>query len=340
MKLLIFTQAVDLDDPVLGFFHGWLEEFALHFEEISVVCLKEGRHALPKNIRVYSLGKETGRSRIKYLFRFYRYVWQLRHEYEAVFSHMNQEYILLGGVIWKLLRKRVYLERNFATGDFLTNIGVFFSTKVFCTSVVSYTARFKKTVLTPVGVDIQHFSPGTAVRIPNSILSLGRIAPIKLLHVFVEAFGILEKIPTPYIADIYGNPLPKDVPYLKELNARVQELGIKQITFHPAITNRETVAVYGSHDIFVNLTPSGSYDKTIYEAAACGCLVVASIIDWKNLADPRLSFDGSAEDLAKTLRALLDVTPREKEYLRAECIRLAQNQSLAALARMMAAEMA
>jgi len=32
MKLLILTQKVDIDDDVLGFFHGWLEEFAKNVE--------------------------------------------------------------------------------------------------------------------------------------------------------------------------------------------------------------------------------------------------------------------------------------------------------------------
>ena len=58
-RLLITTQAVDLDDPVLGFFHRWIEEFAKHCESISVICLKEGRHDLPDNVHVYSLGKPS-----------------------------------------------------------------------------------------------------------------------------------------------------------------------------------------------------------------------------------------------------------------------------------------
>ena len=63
MKLLITTQVVDQNDLFLGFFHGWLEEFAKHFEHITVICLKEGTHSLPENVEVISLGKERGTSR-------------------------------------------------------------------------------------------------------------------------------------------------------------------------------------------------------------------------------------------------------------------------------------
>jgi len=37
MKLLIITQAVDKNHPVLGFFHRWVEELAMHFVHIFVV---------------------------------------------------------------------------------------------------------------------------------------------------------------------------------------------------------------------------------------------------------------------------------------------------------------
>jgi len=73
MRILIITQKVDLDDPLLGFFHRWLEEFAEHTECVHVVCLEEGRHTLPQNVAVTSLGKERGASRLEYLATFYHY---------------------------------------------------------------------------------------------------------------------------------------------------------------------------------------------------------------------------------------------------------------------------
>src|SRR3989344_3692203 len=59
MRLLICTQAADQDDPVLGFFHEWIAGLAKQFESVEVVCLKEGRHALPANVSVHSLGKSA-----------------------------------------------------------------------------------------------------------------------------------------------------------------------------------------------------------------------------------------------------------------------------------------
>jgi len=68
MRLLIITQKVDKNDPILGFFHRWIEEFAKYCQSIIVICLQKGEYNLPKNIKILSLGKEKGKSKIKYIF--------------------------------------------------------------------------------------------------------------------------------------------------------------------------------------------------------------------------------------------------------------------------------
>ena len=109
MKLLIITQVLDTEHPILGFFHRWVEEFASQAELVHVIALQIGTHKLPENVHVYSLGKEQGQSRIKYLWRLYRCIWKLRHSYDGVFVHMNQQYVPLGYPLWKLLGKRIGL---------------------------------------------------------------------------------------------------------------------------------------------------------------------------------------------------------------------------------------
>src|SRR4051812_10743399 len=99
--LLIVTQAIDQEDQVLGFFHKWVEEFAKHTESITVVCLREGKHSLPNNVRVFSLGKEKRKAlSLVYALRFLSRIWKEREAYKNVFVHMNTEYVLLGGLLW------------------------------------------------------------------------------------------------------------------------------------------------------------------------------------------------------------------------------------------------
>ena len=106
-KILIVTQKVNMKDPILGFFHRWIIEFAKHYSQVTVICLEQGRHDLPDNVKVLSLHKELGVSKLKYVWNFYKYIWQERKNYDLVFVHMNQEYILLGCIFWMIIGKRL-----------------------------------------------------------------------------------------------------------------------------------------------------------------------------------------------------------------------------------------
>lgn len=302
MKLLLVTQALDLDDPVLSAYHGWVVELAKHFESIEVVCLKTGRYEMPTNVHVHSLGKTASRrqkavgSRIRYTFRFLKLVWRLRHEYDAVFVHMNQEYILVAGWFWKLLGKKIYLWRNHYAGSVLTDVAALFCTKIFCTSKHSYTAKYKKTVLMPVGVDTKLFFPDERIpRKPHSILFLARMASSKRPEMLIDALALLAREDQAFIASIVGSPLPKDEGYYKGLKEKVRSLGLaNQVSFHPGIPNSQTPDLYRAHGIFVNTSPSGMLDKTIFEAAASGCRVLAVSEDLATLAGPNSHFNSSA----------------------------------------------
>lgn len=274
MRLLIITQKVDKNDPVLGFFCRWIEEFAKNVEQLTVICLQKGEFNLPANVRVLSLGKENGESRLKYLFNFYKYIWRERKNYDTVFVHMNQEYVLLGGLIWKSRRKKVWLWRNHARGNWLTRLAVLLSDRVFCTSPQSFTAKFSKTGIMPVGVDTDFFRPDSSVRkIPHSILFLGRIAPVKNVEMFIEALKQLNERGINFTATIAGGALPRDKDYERKIRNKVAKYKLTgKVKFTGPVTQEQARQLYREHEIYVNLTPSGSLDKTIFEAMACGAV--------------------------------------------------------------------
>lgn len=274
MKLLIVTQKVDRYDPILGFFHRWLEEFAKNFEKVTVICLEMGNYKLPENVKVLSLGKENRSSKVRYIVLFYKYIWQERKNYDAVFVHMNQEYVLLGWKFWKLWGKKIFLWRNHAKGNFFTRIAVLFSNKVFYTSPQSFTARFKKAIKMPVGIDTDFFKPDpTVAREFNSVLFLGRISPVKKVLEFINWVKS-----TGYKVTIAGPILPEDKAYgelvLKSLTSKIKYVG--------QVTSEQARTLYQTHEIYVNMTPSGSYDKTIFEAAACGARLIVHNPDLKD----------------------------------------------------------
>ncbi len=319
MKLLIITQKIDERDPVLGFFVNWVARFAERFERTTVICLERGKHHLPSAIKVLSLGKESGRSRLKYLWRFYKYIWQERKNYDAVFVHMNQEYVLLGWKFWKLFGKKIFLWRNHPAGSWRTDLAVWFCDKVFCTSRFSYTARFRKTVLMPVGIDLEIFKPDPLVqKIPHSILFLARLAPVKRPDLLLRALAILRERGIDFTANFYGDALPADAAYAQSLRTQAAAGLSGAVHFFPAVPNNQTPALYRRHEIFVNLSPSGMFDKTIFEAAACGTLALNSNQNLRDQWDERLLFcENDASDLADRLALLLALPDEEYRQLAA-----------------------
>lgn len=344
MKLLILTQKVDKNDPVLGFFHNWILELASNFERLSVVCLQKGDYDLPPNVKVLSLDKEnlttnyllltTKLYKIKYIWNFYKYIWCLRKDYDAVFVHMNQEYVILGWKLWKLWGKKIYFWRNHPKGDFFTRLAVLVSNKVFCTSPQSFTARFRKTILMPVGIDASIFN--AELRIKNqelskkNILFLGRMDRIKRPNLLIEALDILHKKQIDFVCNLYGDPTSGSEEFYKSLTERVLELGLQEkVHFYAGVPNSQTPELYSSHEIFVNLTPAGSMDKTIVEASACGCLLVVANSSFRGSLDELFILEEvEAQSLAEALQNLMNLNESEKEIKRQKLVEYAKGQSL------------
>src|SRR3989344_2956701 len=189
MKLLIITQTVDKNHPVLGFFHRWIEEFAKHFEKITVIGNATGIYSLPPNVEVHSLGKypESGIKtskrdpfeRIVRSIRFLLLVWSLRKNYDAVLVHMTPEHLVLGGPVFKLFGKRAYLWYNHTAESPWLSFAAGFAKNIFHTSPYAATARFPQAKRMPAGIDTELFRPRGVKKIPKSMYFQGRVSPAK-----------------------------------------------------------------------------------------------------------------------------------------------------------------
>ena len=310
MRLLIVTQAVDVNDPVLGFMHRWIEELAKHSEQIHVICLKEGEYKLSKNVSIHSLGKESGESRIKYLARFYRYIWGLRGEYNTVLVHMNEEYVILSGLWWRLQGKRIVLWRNHKMGSVFTRIAGRLAHVVCYTSPGAYVAGYPNAVRMPIGIDTVLFAPRDEP-IRGSILFLGRLDAVKNPETFLQALARLAHMQVRFSADIYGDPSEGREEYARHLKETYgKNPGIR---FFPSVRNEETPPVYAAHEVYVNLTPSGSFDKTIGEAMASGCVVIVANDAVEEALGPGLlvSPDDRVQ-VADAIQKAFSLTPEER----------------------------
>lgn len=311
MKLLIITQKVDLNDGLLGFMHGWIKEFANNFEKIIVVALGVGEYKLPENVKILSLGKNRSVTLKKfiYLVNFYKYIWRERKNYDSVFVHMNKEYVLLGGLFWRLTGKKIALWYNHSRGNVLSVAAGLLANIIFFTSPFSFFVRSKKARQMPGGIDTEFFKKSEKNKVKNSILFLSRISPVKKADVLLQAIKILDKKGIDFLADFVGEPGPGDKKYFQEIIKEAEELKEKRtVSFLGKAPNVQTPAIYNQHMVLVNLTDSGSFDKTILEAMACETLVLVSNRSYDKILPAELLFqEGQAEDLAEKLLKILSL---------------------------------
>ena len=300
------------NDPILGFFHDWVKRLSERVESLTVVCLEKGEFDLPMDVKVLSLGKESSQSRLKYLWRFYKYIWRERKNYDAVFVHMNPEYAILGGLLWRLLGKKIFFWYNHRQGGVRARLAFLFARKIFYTSPWAFASGFKRARRMPAGIDTGKFKPGDPkFRIPRLILSLGRISPVKRIDLFIEALDLLAADRVDFSARVYGEPPARDRPYYER---------IRRQFFYPSVPPQKTPEIYNQAEIFINLTPSGSFDKTILEAMACGTLViVANQSLAKILPESFLCAGANPRHLADKIKTVLNLSAKEKEDHRRRC---------------------
>ena len=117
---------------------------------------------------------------------------------------------------------------------------------------------------------------------------------------------MLARAGTRFTATFVGSPAPGDESYYAGLKAHTATLGFEDaVIFLPAVkTNADAVNLYRTHEIFVNASPSGMLDKTIFEAAASGCIVLAASTDFADAAGEDSQFNSAAELAARLVAAL------------------------------------
>ncbi|MBU6142079.1 glycosyltransferase family 4 protein [Patescibacteria group bacterium] len=313
MKLLIVTQKVDMNDPVLGFFHAWLEEFARQCERVTVICLQRGETRLPQNVTVYSLGKERRPSRVAYLWRLYRFVLRERKNYDAVLVHMNPEYVILCGPLWKILGKRVALWYTHKAVNMKLLIAARWADKIFTASAESFRLPSKKLSVLGHGIDAGLFARHPSHAPVTRLLTVGRVSDAKDVRTLILGVGeVHEQQPeAPLVFDVVGGPAVRaDECYLHELENLVAswELG-GVVRFLGERTHTELPAIYAAYGLFLHASRTGSMDKVVLEALAAGLPVITSSEAYPGFPNVHRFTPGDPHALARGIMKMIAEKP-------------------------------
>lgn len=225
-------------------------------------------------------GRAVPVHKLRYLFNFYSYIWKLRKNYDVVFVHMNPVYVILAWPLWKLLRKKIYLWYAHPARNWQVQLAYVLADKILTSVSEAFYAKGGKVIVTGQGIDTGTFRYNPEMgRAKGSILSLGRLSSSKKIDLLIGALSHIKAEGLRAKLSVVGAPpaTPNAIEYAKSLESMVEAFGLKDIVrFHGSVSHNETSVWYNKNEIFVNLSPTGYFDKTVLEAMACGCLPLVS----------------------------------------------------------------
>jgi glycosyltransferase involved in cell wall biosynthesis len=278
-------------------------------------------------VKVLSLGKPAqgwsalGRgghlNKLLAVVNFYKYIWQELQNYDTVFVHMNQIYLLLAGGWWRLMGKKVGFWYTHKQVNWQLWAAEKFASVIFTASPESFRLVSKKAMVVGHGIDVERFICPTTT--PNHdgplhIISVGRITRIKDLQTLIKAAAILKnKITRPLRIDLIGGAvMADDRQYQAELERLVTELGLgEEVRFVGPVKPDQLPARYCGADLSVNLCPTGGMDKAVLESLAAGRPALVANETFRAYFGPELSNQlifafGQPEDLAGQIEKILD----------------------------------
>ena len=108
-----------------------------------------------------------------------------------------------------------------------------------------------------------------------------------------------------------------DKKYLENLIQKVKDKGLgEKINFVGSVPNKDIVNYLHQADVFVNTSQTGSLDKAILEAMACGLVVLSSNDSSRNIFGgyrDRLFFKSKdSEDLARKISRIIKLSGSER----------------------------
>ncbi|MCY3836902.1 MAG: glycosyltransferase family 4 protein [Anaerolineaceae bacterium] len=282
-NLLWFNLATDRDDPVLAFTLSWLNAAAAHFDHIDVITMRAGSLDLAENITIHSLGKESDASKAQQFLRFYRHFLPglRRRNYVGCFAHMQPRLASLAGPF--LRWKAVPMILWYAHGNVPWHLRLAerWVSQIFTPTAESCRLASEKIQVVGHGIDTDHFQPAPLTTEPETnpftIVYAGRIDPIKRMEMLFSALDHLSaQAHFPWQMLIVGVASPGQEEYELRLRREAKRRFGERVRFSGARHYQDMPDIYQTADVLWSASATGSLDKVLLEAMACGLPIVTN----------------------------------------------------------------
>jgi len=290
LRLLVIVYALDEDHPVLAWQCTVVRQLAPKVERMVVLTEKKGRVPnLPDNLRVIELpGKVMGiPRRLGARVLSNKFVFQLcRSEgVNCALVHMAHRWTYALYPTFRLLGIPVTTWYAHGTVNTSLRLAVAASKRVLTSSPEGCRVASDKVRCIGQAIDTDYFAP-EETQSPDRVIYVGRISSRKRIDLIYEVAKHVAKT-EPRISgfDLVGAPVVMDdIAYSNGVQARAWRDGLEgYFRFHGAVPQRHVSRFYRRAFLHLNLSRTGSLDKTVLEAIACGCPVLTTNPPFKSL---------------------------------------------------------
>lgn len=313
----MITRKVDERDALAGFAYNWVKAIGANLERLYVITWQQSdRGGLPNNIEIFPLPE----NKLLKIFVLQKLLLKLLPRVNGVFCHMNPEYTILAAPLARLWRRRVISWYTHGAVTFKRRVVEILANKIVTASALSFRRPLfpDKVKVIGHGIDTANFQP-VSVAAPDGIfriISVGRISPTKDYESIIKAMAEInnKKIKLQIIGDVI---LEAQKSYLAALRQLVDKLNLtEQVEFVGWVANKDLAAYYQRADLFINMSGTGSVDKVVLEAMACGLLVLtANEAFTEIIGSDFMVRKNDYRALSEKIRRLLALAPAAKNEL-------------------------
>ncbi|HZR84619.1 MAG TPA: glycosyltransferase family 4 protein [Candidatus Binatia bacterium] len=316
MRLLVVTFAMDDASPVLAWQQRLVSRLADRSDQIVVLTEQLGGFEQRANLEVVGVPRAFCRAplrflRAKWLMLPYLLAMVRNRRFDVCLVHMNIAWAYRLRPILTMLNVPIVMWYAHGAVSWRLRLALSCADRVVTSTPEGFRIPSAKVRVIGQAVDTDVFVPRPNTRGGHDVLYVGRISPRKRVDLVLEAFAALGKIDptTPYRLRLIGPCVTReDRRYAEAVRRRAHGLGCaERIEWLGPIPMSEIAELYGTAFVHLNLSATGSMDKTVMEALACGCPVLTSNEAFRNtLAElpAMLVYDESPEAIARQLQIL------------------------------------
>lgn len=291
LRVLLVNFEMDDGSAVLAWQARVARELAARCERVVVLTEKLGEHVGAPNLVVEQVatrpmgvpwrvgGKWFANPR----------VWQLcrEHRIDVCFVHMAHEWAYRLAPALRAARVPVVLWYAHGTVSRRLRLAHRVAARVVTSSPEGFRIPSRKLSIIGQAIDTRLFDVPAERADPIDVLYVGRLSPRKRIERLLEALAAFRRrepaaaVRLRLVGPALGDDASGYLARLRELAAR---LGVSNaVDFVGFVPQAETPVLYRTAFAHVNVSHTGSMDKTVLEALACGCPVVTSNVAFREL---------------------------------------------------------